>query len=319
MRSKVLRGEMLIRPGEAIYSIQDKDNLGELLVRAEGARLINELGDTTYIKDAFVPYHDHAVGYETFLIDSGSVRVTLNHKTCVVEKGDIIQIRPYIHHGFRYLEEGTIWREMFHDLDMYNGVTDKETLRDFAPGLLEDETFRARRLKRLGTYYREEPIAREVSKYDIPEIRPADKALCEHEFPGLTLRLKVGRWELDGVKEIWELLPENGLTLEYGMPFADSPLYIVMAGSIHVEAGDESFDAVERDVVHIPPYLAHKITVTSEGTKIFAYNVQSQLLLLVEKLKAAAAKDSAFLENWDAVQALMREHNCWLTRITRQG
>ena len=141
MRSKVLRGEMLIRPGEAVYSIQDKDNLGELPVRAEGPRLINELGDTTYVKDAFVPYHDHAAGYETFLIDGGSVRVTLNHKTCVVEKGDIIQIRPYIHHGFRYLEEGTIWRELFHEMGMYTAHVERYYLTHSDLGKLDDPAF----------------------------------------------------------------------------------------------------------------------------------------------------------------------------------
>ena len=36
-------------------------------MRPQGSRMINELGDTIYIKDAFVPYHDHEKGYETFL------------------------------------------------------------------------------------------------------------------------------------------------------------------------------------------------------------------------------------------------------------
>ena len=65
-----LRSVMHIDPKEdVLYSIPDSDNHGDLLIRPQGRRMINELGDTVYIKDAFVPYHDHENGYETFLID----------------------------------------------------------------------------------------------------------------------------------------------------------------------------------------------------------------------------------------------------------
>ena len=31
--------------------------------------MTNEMSDVYYQKDAFVPYHEHSKGYETFLID----------------------------------------------------------------------------------------------------------------------------------------------------------------------------------------------------------------------------------------------------------
>ena len=51
-----LRSVMHIDPKEdVLYSIPDSDNHGDLLIRPQGRRMINELGDTVYIKDAFVP------------------------------------------------------------------------------------------------------------------------------------------------------------------------------------------------------------------------------------------------------------------------
>ena len=70
-----LRSVMHIDPlKDVLYSIPDSDNHGDLLIRPQGGRMVNELGDTVYIKDAFVPYHDHEKGYETFLSMGGLPR-----------------------------------------------------------------------------------------------------------------------------------------------------------------------------------------------------------------------------------------------------
>ena len=71
-----MRSTMHIDPKrDVLYSIPDSDNHGDLLIRPQGSRMINELGDTIYIKDAFVPYHDHETGYEPCLMDDGSAAV----------------------------------------------------------------------------------------------------------------------------------------------------------------------------------------------------------------------------------------------------
>ena len=124
--------------------------------------MINELGDTIYIKDAFVPYHDHEKEYETFLIDGGSAEVCINKKKCIIKRGDIVR--------YRYLEENTIWREMFQEMDMYNCVEDKHVIRTYSPEYWEDEEFKARRYKILGTLYREDPVPVPAENTEIPAI-----------------------------------------------------------------------------------------------------------------------------------------------------
>ena len=210
---------VLIKADEPMYRMPDPDSMGYVFLMPEGPRQINELGDVFYIKDARVAYHDHRRGYETFLIDGGAVESTLNHKKCVVEKGDMMHIRPGVYHGFHHLVENTIWRELFQEIDMYNSCNQRDILRELRPELLEDPEFRASRQRRLGTSYREMPLARQADKRDIPQIRPQGYSLRKFCFPGIELGLKVGRWETGGEREIWEITLTKGTTLEFARPF----------------------------------------------------------------------------------------------------
>ena len=170
-----MRSVMHIDPKrDVLYSIPDSDNHGDLLIRPQGNRMINELGDTIYIKDAFVPYHDHEKEYETFLIDGGSAEVCINKKKCIIKRGDIVR--------YRYLEENTIWREMFQEMDMYNCVEDKHVIRTYSPEYWEDEEFKARRYKILGTLYREDPVPVPAENTEIPAIRPRGTALASFDL-----------------------------------------------------------------------------------------------------------------------------------------
>lgn len=309
-----MRSVMHIDPKrDVLYSIPDSDNHGDLLIRPQGNRMINELGDTIYIKDAFVPYHDHEKGYETFLIDGGSAEVCINKKKCIIKRGDIVHIRPYVNHGYRYLEENTIWREMFQEMDMYNCVEDKHVIRTYSPEYWEDEEFKARRYKILGTLYREDPVPVPAKNTEIPAIRPRGTALASFDLGIMKCNLKVGRWETEGAKEIWEFLPEKGTQIEWNYPYAANDVYLVMEGSVHVQADGHDFVAKKRDIINVPPYYKHTFTVLEEGTQLYAYNVQSYLMHIMERIHAEKVRTPEHLEDWAYVENILRDNNCWVT------
>lgn len=133
----------------------------------------------------------------------------------------------------------------------------------------------------------------------------------------MKLNLKVGRWETDGVKEIWELLPEKGLQIEWNYPYAGNDVYLVMEGAVHVKADGHDFTAGKRDVINIPPYYKHTLTVLEEGTVIYAYNVQSCLMHVMERLKAEKIRTPENLKDWGYVEKILRENNCWVTGIRK--
>ena len=80
-----------------------------------GPRQKDEFSDTVYHKGTDVPYHWHAHGFETFEIAKGSVDCVVNGQHFIAKEGDLIHLPPYTAHGFVFLEEDTIWRELFQD------------------------------------------------------------------------------------------------------------------------------------------------------------------------------------------------------------
>lgn len=313
-----LHAPVLLKAEEPMCRMPDPDSMGYVFLMPEGPRQINEAGDVYYIKDARVAYHDHQRGYETFLIDGGAVESTLNHKQCVVEQGDLMHIRPGVYHGFHHLVENTIWREVFQEMDMYHSCNQRDILRELRPDILEQEEFQRKRRQRLGSHHREMPLAVPVSKHEIPQVRPKGFALRSFRFPGMELGLKVGRWETDGEREIWEISLKKPVTLEFAEPFDSSPLYAVMSGTVKVSLFDgmEEYTAQPRDFLHIPAYTPHSLTVEGPAV-ILAYNVQSQLLNALEVLHGE--QDSGRLEDWTWVQKTLHEFQCWLTGVTFGG
>ena len=308
---------MLLHPDMTLARIPDEDRDTSMYIRPEGAKQSNELSTTVYIENAVTPYHYHTSGFETFYLTAGRLETYVNHRCCVVEPGDIVQVRPYVHHGFKYLDQGTAWLESYQSMDMFNAMNQKATLRAYTPELVADEEFRARRLKRAGIMYRDTPLASRVSKYDIPEVKPADRPETSYETPYGTLCLRVGRWEYDGEKEIWEFHLKKGVELVYDMPFADDPIYVVVSGGVHVDSDRDCFDAKERDIIHIPPYLRHKLTITAEDTKLLAFNVRSKLYELMERLKSEGRFSGG---NWTAPEGwkelLQDYYNFWPTKVS---
>ena len=57
-----------ITPEDYIHDLTEKDCKDYLFIAPVGELLNNEMSDVYYQKDAFVPYHEHQKGYETFCI-----------------------------------------------------------------------------------------------------------------------------------------------------------------------------------------------------------------------------------------------------------
>jgi len=306
---------MLFHTAAPILRVSNGDVTGDLYLRPVGHRLINELGDAVYSKPQLIKYHAHLKGAETFLMLRGGVRIHINRKKCIISKGDLMHIRAHVHHGFEILESDTAWREMFQEMDMYAGLEGKANLKEFYPELLEDEVFSARRLARVGTDYRDAPDLEEAEKYDIPHIKPADRPMLTFDVPFGKMHLRVGRWELDGAKEIWQLDLNKSACLDFAVPFGDKPVYHVLEGIIHVDSDRECFDAGEGDIISIPQYLRYKL-IAKEEAKLLALNVQSHLLNIMEHLNADRVRNPDTLMDRDYVSKLLTDHNCWLTGYT---
>ena len=104
----------------------------------------NEMSDTIYHKNASVDYHEHAKGFETFFIREGRVECVIRGQHFIAEKGAILHIPPYVAHGFVFLEEGTVWRELFQEINMAQGIMNKNRIKGNDDELYDDQNVRTR-------------------------------------------------------------------------------------------------------------------------------------------------------------------------------
>lgn len=273
----------------------------------------NEMSDTIYHLGTEVPYHEHRKGFETFFVPRGSVECKVRGKRFVMGPGDILHLPPYVGHGFKHLEEGTIWRELFQEINMAQGIMNKNTVKNSYDGLYDDPAFI--------TMYRaanrsipREPIAawEDVDKHDMPECRTEDFAYSTYRFDGITLRLKVGRWECNGVKEVWHAQLEDSFTLEYDAPHPEWELYYITRGRVRFEVLDETFEACEDCLVHIPPYHKHRMQALGDA-ELYDMGCAPLMLSMLEDIASVQVSDPARLADPVAAREFMRRYGCYLT------
>lgn len=268
----------------------------------------NEMCDTVYVDpDHVISYHEHTRGVETFLVDGGSVEVMIRGKKCLCTRGDIIHLAPFTPHKFRWVDAGTIWRELFQETQMVEDMLAHLRFKEYHPDSFDMGK------DGQGTnsvWYTYDPVTVDVPKDQVPEVRPYEGGLSVFKFDGIELRQKVGRWETKGHKEIWQYCVEPGYELSWSEENPFYGLFIVQAGSVEVRIdGMEKFVAKERDILHIPNHLRGEI-VALENTVLFDYNCEGYGLRAMEELNAMAVSCPERLA--DAAEEILRKNQCYL-------
>ncbi|MGI5902421.1 MAG: cupin domain-containing protein [Desulfitobacteriia bacterium] len=280
-----------IRPEDYIAKFMDWDDSSPCYVlhyiEPYGPYEHNEMSDTIYNEGDVVPYHEHERGVEVFLVDRGRAECWIRGKRAVVEKGDMVVITPNVSHGFRFLEDNTIWRELFQEIQMNEGILQLNRVREYRPETAKNPEFNKSVFKRDGNLFFEyQPVFRDVDKSEIPQIRPYDYAVDRFDFDGISLLQKVTRHETNGNKEIWQMRMKKGYNLSWNEWNPHVNLFVVYSGSVDVKLdGGDEFVAKERDILHIPSYLAGELT-TREDTVLLDFNCRGYLFRALDEIQS---------------------------------
>lgn len=311
-------GKIHITPEDYLARYEEYDDADYSYVRyfiePYGPHEINEMSDTHYKAGEAANYHQHAYGYETFLIDKGSVEIGVSGKRALCHKGDMVHIPPYTPHTFTWLEEDTIWRELFQEMEMNPGMLEHLRVKEHHRERLSDPSYiEAEHQRRSFLAFDFVPELEQVSKYQVPEIRPFDFGLYTFEQKGVLLRLKVKRSETGGVKEIWQAVLDKGIRLSWNEENPFWKLFVVYSGEATVKIdGEEAFTTRERDIIHVPNYLGGEI-ITTQDTVLLDYNCQGFLFNALEELKAASVQSPEKLKETDYVESILRKHQCFIS------
>lgn len=297
-------------------TISDKPNA---YLPPVGSRLNNEMTDVLWRKGDKVGYHEHATGIETFYVVQGLVEVVVRGKCFVLEPGDILQLAPFTPHNFKFPEDNTIWRELFTDLEMHKGIRTKNDLRTFYPEKAQDPEFMKIISEICGDIKLEEPIAEDVDKRTVYEVRTPEFAHNTFEMGGMKLRMKVGRWETFGVKEIWEVIFEKGVKLSNKEePEYSIGLFSITKGSFEFEVGHETFIAEPGDLVQIPEFVSYSFKALEDGSTFFDLNCQSYMLRLLETIRGYKERTPEKLQDKEFVKKMLLKHDCYITGYERE-
>lgn len=288
-----------------------------------GPRQKDEFSDTVYHEGTDVPYHWHKQGFETFEIARGSVDCVVNGKHFIARAGDLIHLPPYTSHGFVFLEEGTIWRELFQEIDMSGGIFEKNIVNGYYEKYKEDDAFMAmyregKTMRReVPSVWQEEP----VDHSQVYQCRTPEFAWERHEGKGYSIQLKVGKWETAGCKEIWHADLKKGLTVEYAYPHRGYDMFYIQHGKLELTVQHTYSHAepqtwiVEGDsIIDIPPYHTYAIKVL-EDTAMYNYGGEYDLQNCLEDLASVMKNEPERLQAPQARLAFLRQYGVYATSL----
>ena len=280
-----------------------------IISQPEGPHQMFDFVDTIMYGKA--RYHEHSIGWETFFITTGSCDATIRGKTCHLVPGDIIHIQPWMGHQMSF-SEPTVYRGLFHDLNMTGTLRGLAYIREVNPKQLDGLAAFRRYLMRADNIVRETPVSVTVPKEQVPEVRTPDNPLCVYRLEGVTLKQVTGRWENNGVTELWKAEMEDGFTVEYSDDNPNVDMFYVTEGNVRFTVAGETFTATHDCIVKIPGYAPR--TFTAQG-KAVMYDLAG-LTHWLDLLEDCVSIKKHSPERWsdkEAMDALKAKYNCYVS------
>lgn len=128
---------------------------------------------------------------------------------------------------------------------------------------------------------------------------------------------KIGRWETNGVKEVWHAEIEKGLVVELAFLHCNWEPYYVKEGALEVEVMGEKFIAGPNTLVRIPNFHPHTIRAL-EHTKLYDYGGETHLMAMLEDLESIKKYQPEKLQDEAAMTAFYHKYKCFATKMYRE-
>ncbi|NLB28636.1 MAG: hypothetical protein GX823_00170 [Clostridiales bacterium] len=295
-----MKNKYLIRmenPEDCLIATDGNDIYYRLFHAPVTAHLKNEMDCMQFHTPQLqsIPYHEHTLGTETFIISQGRFRGYCMGQSFDMRPGDMLHIQPWMGHGFLPLEPESRLNILFMGFDYRRQVMDvRINLMQNFPGVDEDMKFRemfelAHGILPLRTL----PVGPDVPAERIQQLRRNGTGIREHEFEGIKMQLKVARYETEGVKEIWELFMKPGFYCEWDDFLPEYRMFYVTSGKIRFSVKTSStetltFDAEKENIVTIPQCAPFGFEVIEEA-RMYDLDCSARLQDLCEEYEARSA------------------------------
>ena len=262
-----------------------------------------------------VGYHEHKFGCETFFITNGQIECCVLGKKVLLGPGDILHIQPYMGHAFKPASPGCRLNILFQTMDMANSTSRRFRVQEDFPGRWEAPELQSALDTLYGRVTRSFPDAPLVAPETVPAVRLKDTGLMTHRRDGLTLRLKIGRWETHGEKEIWEAVMDKGFGAAHPAIRPEPYFFYVTEGKVRFRVWEKpeqvcEFEAEAQTLVNIPPCYPFAFEAV-EDSRMMDLDCAMLLQDLLEEVERLEAKEPEKLQDEAYMKTLKERFNCW--------
>ena len=272
--------------------------------------------------DTGITYHEHTYGSETFFVSQGKFLWYCMGHCFTMGPGDVFHAQPWMGHGFAPIEPESSVNILFTGIDQQAAATRPwQNLLNNFPETWADPAFREKFHTTNGynTNQRTLPTAKEGPPERVPHFRGAGTGIFEHEFEGLTMHLKVAKYETEGVKEIWEYFMKPGFYCDWDDFLPEYRLFYVTKGKLRCFVKTSATDTLEfyaekDNIVRIPPYVPFRFEVVEEAA-VYDMDCPSRLQDLCEEIDVLRDTDPGKLSDKEFMMSLYKVYDLNCTDI----
>jgi quercetin dioxygenase-like cupin family protein len=284
----------------------------------EGKNQMYEFNDSYWYGKA--NYHEHTTGWETFFVWDGRIEVTVRGKRTYMDSGDVLCLPPWDPHQMNNANDPmTVWNGLYHGMGLISNQYNWNMIQRTNPEMMDDPEIKANYLGNKNNVIRENPVyAVDVPKEEIREIRTYEHPLALYTLPGLELRQFTGRWENDGLSEVWLADMKQGVKVNYRKYNPQADLFYVIAGEVRFCVAGEEFVAGERCVVKIPHYAPRSFEAISDA-KMYDMGGATHWMDLLEDMTSLKMLSPDKYADKAYVAGVAKRHECYLAKVEYNG
>lgn len=289
-------------------------------VESNRGEKINQICDSLYPFGNYkMPYHYHDCGAVTYMVIRGSVELILNGEKSICKEGDIVNVPSHCPYGMTILEEDTLVREIYTNIDALEAYYDIEQMKLGGNAFAATSGAKTEFEEKHHYFVLTEPVEiKDADKKKVHQISTEEKEIYRFNgWEGINCILKVGRWDLKRVKEIWEYKLSKNYQLQYFNSDKNESIYTVKSGKVMAEINDEIYFAEEGDIIHVPAYRAFTITAVEDNTSIYNLNVTTRLFRMLEMLELAQRDEAENTKNKEWMNWLLELNDSNLTGFVK--
>ncbi len=249
--------------------------------------------------------HEHRSGFETFFIDGGSMEFYSQGKVATLTKGDLVHIQPFVTHGMLFNED-TRYRGIFQDWKVIDSFPELFRLKEYDPDASSKMAAQGVSASQYDFYIHDASNSVRVRPEEIDAVRNPSRPLAEFALEGVTMRMVVGRWETNGVREIWQAEMKEGFHAEWNDFPVNPELFYITEGEVEFTVYGRKYIAREDCLVKIPKFAPRSMTALTDAKMYDLGGLTMWYLLLLDYSSLDAAKRS----DKEAVGRLKAQYGC---------